>query len=103
MIQIRTFYLIGTILMVFSIVGSIWNAAIIWPGLNNGGKMSTVTGVLFNVLWMSLFLYLYKVTPKSNPQIVDNKEIEDLLKELDMKGGSYGQTDNIQNTNKKRS
>ena len=83
-LEIRTFYLIGSILMVFSIIGSIWNLNVIWGALNGGGKMSGLAGVLFNFLWLGLFLFLYKMTPKQEPnvRVIEDPKIEKLLNDL---------------------
>jgi len=86
MINIRTFYLCGVVLMIASVVGSIWNAIAIWNTLTNlGAKLSTSTGVLFQLLWLGIFYYLYKITPKQQPKVVNSPEIEKMLNELNSK------------------
>lgn len=83
--NIKTFYLAGAILMIFSIIGTFWSACIVWNGLNIGGKISQVTGILFNFLWMGLFLFLYKMTPDMPNKVIESPEIDSLLKELGRK------------------
>ena len=82
MISIKTFYIVGAGLMVFSTIGSIWSAVLNWPLLNNGSKLSTSVGVLFNFLWFGLFLFLYKMTLTEPMQVVNSPEIENLLNDL---------------------
>ena len=82
-IQIRQFYLLGAILMVFSLIGSLWNCIAVWHLLNNfGAKLSQVCGCLFQFLWFGLFFYLYKLTPRQQPRIVESKELDDYLNKL---------------------
>lgn len=86
-LEIRTFYLTGAILMVFSIIGSIWALNVNWSYLVWGARISSIVGVLFNFLWMGLFAFLYKMTPKGAgiPQkVVNSPEIEQMLKELSL-------------------
>jgi hypothetical protein len=90
-IEIRTFYLVGAILMVFSMIGSIWALNTNWGILVTGAKMSAVVGILFNLLWCGLFTFLYKMTPKQPDKVVNDPEIDKLLQELrleDKKGGT---------------
>jgi prepilin signal peptidase PulO-like enzyme (type II secretory pathway) len=92
MIKFRTFYKWGAILMMFSIIGSVWNAISVWNFLTNfGAKLTTIVGVLLNVLWAGFFIFLIKVTPKEPDAIIESPEINDLLKKLgkskEVKGG----------------
>jgi len=83
-IEMHTFYLAGAILMCVSVLGNIWNAYSIWGILTNfGAKLSTITGVLFNLLWVGLFVFLYKMTPRQ-PQIsvINDPEMDRMLREL---------------------
>lgn len=89
--------------MIFSFAGSLWSTSENWGILNNGGKLSGVTGVLFQLLWLGLFFFLYKTTPKQPEKIFHNPEIDKMLKELNSTGGVKNEKDNSKNKYKKRS
>jgi len=84
-LEITTFYLAGAILMCFSVIGSLWALYSVWGGIVGGDRMSRIIGVLFNVLWIGLFVFLYKMTPKNAmgmQKVVNSPEIDNMLKEL---------------------
>lgn len=90
MINMRKFYLIAGILMGISVLGQIWNLYLTWGLITTGAKVSGIAGgVLFNLLLTILFFGFYKLTPDMNlnssehfDKIIDNKDLDKLLKEL---------------------
>jgi len=83
--NIKTFYLIGMILMLISSLGSIWNLIIIWEKINIGSKISSLAGsVLFQLLIFGFFLFMYKQSsniPDMN-MTIQNQNLDKLLKEI---------------------
>lgn len=86
-LQIKTFYKVGAILMIFSVIGSIWSLKLSWSLLNIGAKLSGITGVFFNGLWMALFIFLYKNTPDMPQKVIESPEMDELLTKLGRNGG----------------
>mgnify|MGYP001411074233 CR=1 FL=1 len=80
--NIKTFYLIASILMIVSVLGQGWNLDIIWNSITIGAKISNIAGMFFNVLLVILFLGLYKMTPNLNTQVIDNKEMDKFLEQI---------------------
>jgi hypothetical protein len=95
-LQIRTFYLVGAVLMIFSVIGVVWSNIISWENLNTGAKLSGVTSILFQLLWLGLFAFLYKMTPEQptvkSMKVVDVEEIDAMIKELNIPGGNTNES-----------
>jgi hypothetical protein len=84
--NIKIFYLIGAILMIFGVLGSLVNLFIIWEVSNIGVKISVIsTGVLFNFLLTAFFFYMYKQTPDMT---INNNELDNLLNQYGGKNGT---------------
>jgi len=102
-ISMIQFYKWGSILFSMGIIGAGINAKMQWAMINLGGKISMVASFFFQCLLLTLFLTLYFQIKKQNnqPQVIDNPEIDNFLKELKqedkLKGGSNGKKDNIKN------
>ena len=83
MMDMRRFYLIASILMIISLLGSVWNLFIVWNGITIGGKISQLAGgVGFNLLLFILFIGLYRITPSMNlnPKVIESPDLDALIK-----------------------
>jgi hypothetical protein len=83
MINIRQFYLIGGILMFISVLGQIYNQYLVWNIVTIGAKVSSIAGgILFSLLLTVFFLGLWYKTPKMPDAVVNNAELDKLLKDI---------------------
>jgi hypothetical protein len=84
-LSMKKFYIIAGILMLLSVIFSIWNLTTGWVIMNLPAKLSFIFGtILFQLLLVVLFFGMWKVMPDTT--IKDNKELEELLET--MKGGN---------------
>jgi hypothetical protein len=78
---IRTFYIIGTVVMLIASLGNLWNLILIWKLITIGAKISTIFGgIIFQLLLAYFFYYMYKQTPEMN--IVNNPDLDKLLDDI---------------------
>jgi hypothetical protein len=84
MIEMKTFYLFGTILIFSSVLGSAISAKIVWASLNVGGKISTLGNFFFQVLLLTLFFSLWVQARKQAKQmvVVNSKEADEFMEEI---------------------
>lgn len=88
--DMKQFYTIATILMIVGFAGSVWSAVHSWPILFIANKITTISGICFNLLLVVFFAWLWKTTP-ATPKIVNNPDLDKLLsdyKSEDVKGGN---------------
>lgn len=86
MLSLKNFYLVGGILMLVATLGAIYNLYLIWEDVTLGFKISNFAGsILFQALIAIFFLGLYKITPSASNQVVDNKNLDELVKNLQNK------------------
>ena len=82
MIDMKKFYMIGTIAMFLALIGNVWSLSVSWNFMNPGAKLAGVFGgAFFNLLFCILFYSLWKSTPETNIPMIENKEVDDLIKE----------------------
>lgn len=85
MIDMKKFYLIGAILMLVAVLGSVWNLFLIWNEITIGAKIAQIaTGVLFQSLLVILFFGLYKMMSPigQTEQVLDTVDLNKLIKEV---------------------
>lgn len=80
--DMKKFYLIGGILMGIVVLASTFNVFQTWQNLNWAVRVATISSqILFNALLAGLFLYLWRITPKTHLEALQSPEIENLLKQ----------------------
>jgi hypothetical protein len=84
MIEMKTFYLFGSLLIGASVLGSAISAKIVWASLNIGNKISTTGNFFFQVLLFTLFFGLYIQARKQAKQMVvaNSPEADEFMEEL---------------------
>ena len=95
--SIKLFYKIAIWLAVFGLIGNVINMFIIWPTLNLGSMISTLSmSILFNVLILFFFVYMYKVTPNADPGLDLQKLFSSLQQKdiIDLKNNQKEVIDN---------
>ena len=82
-LSMRKIYLMAIGLMIIVFCANTWNLIVSWGKMNLPGKISFIFGsCLFNLLFVAMFVFLYKVTPDMT---VDNSKLDDVLKEYENK------------------
>lgn len=90
-IQIKDIYGSSSILMLIVVCANIWNLTINWSNMNIPGRISFIFGsILFQLMFVTLFFILWKSTPKIG-KIVEDKVLDDILDNIEKKGGKYVQ------------
>ena len=72
----KTFYLVGSILLFISGIGQIWSLSVLWGALTMGARVSMISGTIFNFMLSGLFIYVYKTTPDMQ---INDKQLDDIL------------------------
>jgi hypothetical protein len=82
---IKTFYGIGSVIMIIATLGNIYSLYATWNFINWGARMSSLFGgVLFQMLISYFFYYLYTTTP----DITSGPDLDKLMDEI-QKGGKH--------------
>jgi len=82
---IKTFYLIGAVVMLIAALGSLWNLILIWNLLTIGAKISTIAGgFIFQLLIAGIFLFMYKQTSNIPDMMIQNPDLDKLLDNIQM-------------------
>jgi len=83
-IPMKMFYGIASVLMGITTIGNIIALKINLPVYNVGNVISSVGGIVMNLLFALMFYGLWKMESKKvqQPQVIDSPEIENMLKEL---------------------
>jgi hypothetical protein len=81
-IQIKDIYGLSSILMIIVVCANLWNLIINWNTMNLPGKISFIAGsILFQLMFVTLFFILWKVTPKIG-NIIEDKMLDDILEHI---------------------
>jgi amino acid permease len=77
-LSLKKFYLFGMIIFFIVSIGGIINFYYIFKFLNIGSFITTVGGIVFNIILFLLFYSLYKQTPD---EFIQNQNLDNLINE----------------------
>lgn len=78
-LKISQMYMTMAVLMVGMLIGNIWNAVLVWKMINYGSRLSSVCGILFNFVFMVMFVWLYKQAVQQE-SFIDTDKVKQLNK-----------------------
>jgi len=83
---LKMVYAIAIFLFSVGVIGAVWNISVLWHTMNWGGRIYGLAGIGTQILFTSLFIFLYRSTPSEKDlKMATTKQMEELFDDGNIK------------------